>query len=248
MTVEHDLPPPPLALFRRASLFLDFDGTLVDIVDHPDAVIVDAALRALLVTLAQGHQGRVALVSGRSIAQLDVLLGSLAGLLALAGSHGSEYRFDGAEERPDRPPSLDLIETRLREAAAARSGVIVEPKSLGVALHYRLRPGFAAEAQAMVTALASEWGLAVQHGKMMVEARLPGSDKGAAVARLMQRPAMAGTLPVFVGDDITDETGFEAARALGGAGILVGPARATAAAYRLDDPAATRRWLAGEYP
>ncbi len=248
MTVEPDLPPPPYALLRHASVFLDFDGTLVDITDHPDAVIVDAPLRALLVSLAHGHHGRVALVSGRSIAQLDSLLGSVAGVLALAGSHGCEYRFDGSEARPERPPSLDVIEMRLREAAAAQPGVIVERKSLGVALHYRLQPGFEAEAQAMLSALAGEWGLAVQHGKMMVEARLPGSDKGVAVARLMQRPAMVGTLPVFVGDDITDETGFEAARALGGAGILVGPARATAAAYRLADPAATRRWLAGEYP
>ncbi len=248
MIVEQDLPPPPLALLRHASVFLDFDGTLVDIADRPDAVIVDAALRALLVSLAHGHQGRVALVSGRSIAQLDSLLGSVAVMLALAGSHGSEYRFDGAEERPERPSSLDVIEMQLREAAAGQAGVIVERKSLGVALHYRLQPGFEAAAQAMVSALAGEWGLAIQHGKMMVEARLAGSDKGVAVARLMQRPEMVGTMPIFVGDDITDETGFEAARALGGAGILVGPARPTAAAYRLDDPAATRRWLAGEYP
>lgn len=248
MTAHDDLPSPPTTLLRGASLFLDFDGTLVEIADRPDAVVVDAALRALLTSLAHGHQGRVALVSGRSIAQLDSLLGSVAGMLALAGSHGSEYRFDGSEERPERPSGLDMIEMQLRAVASARPGVIVERKSLGVALHYRLRPGFEAEAQAMVGALAGDWGLAIQHGKMMVEARMPGSDKGVAIARLMQRPMMVGTLPVFVGDDITDETGFEAVRALGGAGILVGPARATAAAYRLADPAATRRWLAGEYP
>ncbi|MES2712121.1 MAG: trehalose-phosphatase [Pseudomonadota bacterium] len=248
MSFDHHLPPPPPALLRRASLFLDFDGTLVEIADQPDAVVVDAALRDLLSELARRLEGRLALVSGRSIAQLDALLGPIAETLTLSGSHGSEYRIDGAEERPTRPDSLDLIEARLREAAAAETGVIVEPKSLGVALHYRQQPDYAGEAHALVTALARENGLAVQHGKMMVEARLPGSDKGAAVARLMQHPAMDGTLPVFMGDDITDETGFEAARARGGAGILVGPPRATAAAYRLADPAATRRWLAGGCP
>lgn len=248
MSFHQHLPPPPPALLRRASLFLDFDGTLVDIADQPDTVVVDASLRELLVALAHCLEGRLALVSGRSIAQLDTLLGPVAETLTLSGSHGSEYRIDGTEERPPRPASLDLIEARLREAAAAEAGVIVEAKSLGVALHYRRHPGFASRAHELVTTLARANGLAVQHGKMMVEARLPGSDKGAAVARLMQHPAMEGTLPVFVGDDITDETGFEAARARGGAGILVGPARSTAAAYGLSDPAATRRWLARGCP
>lgn len=248
MPLHHDLLPPPSTLLQRASLFLDFDGTLVDIADQPDAVIVDPALLDLLASLARRYGARIAIVSGRSIAQLDALLGPIAGAIALSGSHGSEHRFDGIEERPSRPGSLDLIEARLRAVAAAEAGVIVEPKTLGVALHYRQAPGFAATAHAIVTALAGEWDLAVQHGKMMVEARLPGSDKGVAITRLMQRAAMADTRPVFVGDDLTDEAGFAVAKSLGGAGVLVGNARPTAADFRLPDPFATRRWLAGEYP
>jgi len=242
-TSTRDLPPPPDGLLAGASLFLDFDGTLVDIAPSPDDVVVDAALLQLLAGLAQRLE--VAVVSGRSIAQLDALLGPLVDRLALSGSHGSEHRFDGAAERPPRPASLDTVATRMRDAAAAHAGTIVEPKTFGVALHYRLAPAFATEARSLADALAAELGLAVQTGKMMVEVRLPGSDKGGAIARLMRRPAMAGTRPVFIGDDVTDESGFVAANALGGAGILVGEPRATAAGFRLPHPAAVRRWLQG---
>ncbi|MBR0654652.1 trehalose-phosphatase [Plastoroseomonas arctica] len=240
-----ELPPPPEALLQSSSLFLDFDGTLVEIAATPDAVLVDAGLRDLLAALARHYGPRVAIVSGRSIAQLDALIGPVARMLAISGSHGSEHRFDGGEEKPLRPRSLDAVEARMRDAAARHPGALVEPKSFGVALHYRLAPGFEGEARTLVEALAAASGLAVQAGKMMVEARIPGSDKGVAVTRLMQRAGMAGTKPVFLGDDLTDEAGFEAARALGGTGILVGNPRPTAAAYRLDNPAAVRSWLAG---
>ncbi|CAN5355366.1 trehalose-phosphatase [soil metagenome] len=240
------LPYPPNDLLEFASLFLDFDGTLVDIVDQPDDVVVDRALGDLLGALARRHGNRLALVSGRSIAQLDAFLGPLGQIIALSGSHGIEYRWNGNVAHPVRPTSLDHVERAMLEAAAAHAGAIVEPKSFGAALHYRLEPAFEPEAKALATRLATDFGLAVQHGKMMVEVRVPGSDKGIAVRTLMRSPEMSGTRPVFIGDDVTDEDGFEAARALGGTGILVGPARATAAEYRLDSPMAVRRWLAGE--
>jgi trehalose 6-phosphate phosphatase len=241
-----DLPPPPAGLLQSSSLFLDFDGTLVDIAPSPDAVIVDPGLRELLADLAHRMGDRIALVSGRSIAQLDYLIGPVAGMIAVSGSHGSEHRFDGVEDKPPRPASLAIVERRMREAAARYDGAIVEPKSFGVALHYRLAPAFETEARALVQDLAAEFGLAVQDGKMMMEARLPGSDKGVAITHLMRRPAMAATRPVFVGDDLTDEDGFVAAIALGGTGILVGEPRPTAAEYRLANPAAVRSWLAGD--
>lgn len=239
------LPPPPGALLHAATLFLDFDGTLVDIADAPDAVIVDPSLLALLTGLARRQAGRLAVVSGRSIAQLDALLGPIARDIALSGSHGSEYRLDGMDEAPPRDSSLDAVEARMRQAAAGQDGVIIESKTFGVALHYRLAPGFAPEAHMIAQSLAREFGLALQEGKMMVEARIPGSDKGTAITRLMRRAPMAGTRPVFIGDDVTDESGFAAARSLGGTGILVGLPRPTAAEFGLPDPTAVRAWLAG---
>jgi len=237
------LPAPPPTLLASASLFLDFDGTLVDLADRPDTVEVDTGLTALLADLADRLGGRVAIVSGRSIDQLDALLGPVARTLALSGSHGCEHRWHGVTEQPERPDSLTQVAEAMHAAAASCDGVIVEEKSFGVALHYRLAPGFAAEALALAEQLAPLYGLAIQHGKMMVELRLPGSDKGMAVARLMQRPDMAGTTPIFIGDDLTDEPAFVAARDAGGHAILVGDARATAADYGLPDPAAVRAWL-----
>jgi trehalose 6-phosphate phosphatase len=240
------LPYPPNDLLEFTSLFLDFDGTLVDIVDQPDDVVVDRALGDLLGALARRHGNRLALVSGRSIAQLDAFLGPLGQIIALSGSHGIEYRWNGNVAHPVRPTSLDHVERAMLEAAAAHAGAIVEPKSFSTALHYRLAPAFEPDAQALAIRLAGDFGLAVQHGKMMVEVRVPGSDKGVAVKTLMRSPEMSGTRPVFIGDDVTDEDGFAAAKSLGGTGILVGPARATAAEYRLDSPMAVRRWLAGQ--
>ncbi len=236
---------PPANLLDFASIFIDFDGTLVEIADKPDDVVVDPALGALLADLAKRHGNRVALVSGRSIAQLDALIGPLAHTIALSGSHGNEYRCNEISAHPVRPDSLDVVEIAMQSRAANHAGVLVEAKSYGVALHYRLAPDFEADAIALAATLAEEYGLAVQHGKMMVEVRVSGGNKGLAIKAMMRRPEMSGTRPVFIGDDITDEDGFAAATSLGGAGILVGPPRATAARYRLADPAAVRHWLGG---
>lgn len=240
------LPAPPPTLLESASVFLDFDGTLVDIADRPDQVAVDPALTDLLSGLARRLGGRVAIVSGRSIAQLDALLGPVAQTLALSGSHGCEHRWHGITAHPVRPDSLTDVAEAMQAAAEGLDGVIIEDKSFGVALHYRLDPGFEPQALLLAERLAARHELATQHGKMMVELRVPGSDKGVAVARLMQRPEMAGTTPIFIGDDLTDESAFAAARAGGGHGILVGAAHKTMAQYGLPDPAAVRAWLKEE--
>jgi trehalose 6-phosphate phosphatase len=241
----HDLPPPPLDLLDGASLFLDFDGTLVKLAERPDAVQVDAALTRLIDRLAERLDGRVALVSGRSIDQLDTFLGAAAGAVVIVGSHGAETRLaGGAVVRPERPASLDAATRRFAEQFDARPGVVVETKSLGVGVHYRLDPSAENEAHRLVEAFAADHDLMVQHGKMMVELRLPGQDKGSAIAALSARAPFAGHVPVFIGDDITDETGFVACAARGGAGVLVGPRRgATAARYRLADVAAVHAFL-----
>ena len=119
---------------------------------------------------------------------------------------------------------------------------MIEDKSLGTALHYRQSPDHEDAARALAQGVAATLGLVVQHGKMMVELRVPG-DKGSAITALMAEPPFAGTTPIFLGDDLTDEDGFVAVAALGGTGILVGPPRDTAATARLDGVADVRRWL-----
>jgi trehalose 6-phosphate phosphatase len=246
MADPRDLPPPPADLLDGASLFLDFDGTLVELADRPEAVSVDAALGRLLADLGDRLAGRVALVSGRAIVTLDGFLGTAGATLGMVGSHGAETRLaGGAIERPERPPSLDRAVALFTDRFGARDGVVVETKPLGVGLHYRLAPDAGPEAHALVEDFARENALHVQHGKMMVELRLPGHDKGSAIVALLARAPFAGHRPVFLGDDLTDEAGFTACAARGGAGILVGGSRATEARYRLPDVAAVHAFLGG---
>jgi trehalose 6-phosphate phosphatase len=235
-------PPPPVDLLDGASLFLDFDGTLVEIADRPDAVAIDARLRALMRRLIERLDGRVALISGRPAGELVAFFGEP--IVNVVGSHGMEYRWiDGRSAPIERPPGLDAVLDAMRRLAAERPGLLVEEKPLGVALHFRRVPEEEGASQALAEALARAHGLHLQPGKMMVEVRASGGDKGTAIRTLMTEPKLASTRPVFMGDDHTDEPGFAAAEALGGAGILVGPARPTAARYRLDSVEATLGWL-----
>lgn len=238
------MPFPPIDLLTNASLFIDFDGTLVDLIDQPDDVIADEALRDLLDKLVRRKAANLAVVSGRSIAQLDAMLGPIARSIAVSGSHGAEYRWNAITAHPVRPDTLDRVEEAFRAFADTAPGVLVESKSFGVALHYRRAPAAEVAARKIAARLGDQFELAVQHGHMMVELRVPGSDKGVATRRLMAQSPMIGTRPIFIGDDLTDEAGFIAATELGGCGVLVGPARATAARYGLPNSTAVRAWLA----
>jgi trehalose 6-phosphate phosphatase len=238
------LPSPPAGLLDRASLFLDLDGTLLELIDQPAEVSADAELRELITALGTRLEGRLAIVSGRSLAQIDGILGEVAAELAVSGSHGCEHRWRGVAARPNRPHTLDLAAEKIRPLADRHSGVLVEEKSFGVAIHYRMAPAAEHEAHTLAGALAGELDLFLQPGNMMVELRVAGGDKGRAIHRLMERPPMRGTTPVFIGDDLTDEPGFVAARGLGGHGIMVGPPRPTAADYGIGCPADLRAWLA----
>jgi trehalose 6-phosphate phosphatase len=104
-------------------------------------------------------------------------------------------------------------------------------------------PALAREGLALALSLAAAHGLELQEGKMMVELRVGDGNKGSAIKQLMRQSPMSGTCPIFIGDDLTDEQGFEVCRELGGAGILVGQRRVTAASYWLPDPGAVRAWL-----
>ena len=237
------LAPPPQLLAADHSILLDFDGTLVDLVDRPDAVVIDSALSALVRRLNGTFHGRMALVSGRSVAQLEAFLGAALDGIAMVGSHGAEVHAGARRVSPVRPPALIAAERLIQTTFGDRDGVILEVKSLGVAVHYRLAPDVGPAARALVDRLAIESGLAVQEGKMMIELRAAGHDKGSGIATLMAQPPFVGTVPVFAGDDVTDEAGFGAVEELGGIGVLVGPARPTAARFRLDNVAAVRTWL-----
>lgn len=244
MQPQRKIAPVPAFDLHQISLFLDFDGTLVALAERPDAVIVGPGLTTLLLRLTERLSGRLALVSGRSIAQLDRLIGPDARGLVSVGSHGAEFRADdGTLSSLDRPAALGEAEAVFRAAFAGNRGVVIEVKALGVAIHYRQDPASRQAADAIAERFGAAHRLAVQKGKMMVEVRTAGHDKGSGIAALMRMPAFAGHMPLFLGDDLTDEPGFECCAALGGAGVLVGPERPTAARYRLADVAAVRNWL-----
>jgi trehalose 6-phosphate phosphatase len=237
-----DLPPPP-PLPDDAALFLDFDGTLVELAETPGAIRVPAALGPALDRLRQRLGGRLAIVSGRSLSDLERHLPAAG--IAFAGSHGLELRLsDGTKLPLSAPLGLDDVRARVEAFAAGTPGLIVEEKPAGIALHYRLAPAEGPRADAFMRALAKAKGFDLQRGAMVAELRPAGATKGDALKAFLTEPEFAGARPWFVGDDLTDEHGFAAAAALDGAGILVGPIRETAARFRLDSVATVRDWLA----
>ena len=237
------LDPPPPDLLAGAALFLDFDGTLVELAETPDSIRVAPELVPLLERLRRRLDGRLAIVSGRSLSDLERHV-PLSGI-AFSGSHGLELRLaDGTCLPLSVPIGLDDVRDRVRRFATRDSGLLVEDKPAGIALHYRLAPGQAEAARGFMEDLAGERGWSVQHGSMVAELRPDGATKGDALRAFMTEPEFDSARPVFVGDDLTDEHGFAAAAALGGAGVLVGPPRATAARYRLESVPAVAAWLA----
>ncbi len=237
------LPPPPPALLDSASLYLDLDGTLVEFADRPDSIAVSSELRELLTTLGKQLDGRLAIVSGRGIADLDGHL-ALVGI-AMSGSHGLERRrADGSASGPDPLGSLPDLHREAEEYAALH-GMLAEKKPHGVAIHYRDAPERGDHVEAFAAGLASRHGLHLQRGAMVRELRPSGADKGDAVRAFQAEPPFASGSPVFVGDDVTDEDAFRAVAEMGGAGVLVGNERDTAAAYRLPSVSAVLDWLKG---
>jgi trehalose 6-phosphate phosphatase len=235
--------PPPLDPARDA-LFLDFDGTIAPIAPTPDTVCLTPGMRAALGHWRDRLAGRLAIVSGRPV---EVLLALLAvDGLHLVGVHGLERRLPGGETLCPAPaPGVAEAARALEAFARDATGLLVERKGLSVALHYRLAPQLEPRAKAEAERLAARHGLALQTGKMVVELRTPGADKGTAVSDLMAVAPFAGHRPVFAGDDDTDEHAFAAVAALGGHGVRVGPAPAgTRAGFALRDVAAVEAWLA----
>lgn len=226
----------------QASLFFDLDGTLAEISPRPEQVGPDARRSELLRRMGAALGGRLAVVSGRTIAEIDrVLEGAVP---CVAGVHGLARRLANGNVVQAQPhPQIETAAVAFRALAAARAGLQVEEKSLSVTLHYRNAPGAEDAVRDLAQRLAQTTGLELQEGRMVVELKTPGADKGDAVAAFMLEPPFAGSTPIFVGDDLTDEAGFQAALAAGGLAVLVGPARATAAGHALTDPAAVLDWM-----
>jgi trehalose 6-phosphate phosphatase len=145
--------------------------------------------------------------------------------------------------RAEAPAAISRARRAVAELAAAHDGLLVEDKGLSLAIHYRLTPELEPLVRGSAEKIARDDGLKLQMGRKVAEICTPGPDKGAALDAFMREPPFAGSRPVFVGDDLTDEDGFAAAEALGGLGVLVGPARETRARLRLEDANAVRSWL-----
>ncbi len=222
----------------QSALLLDMDGTLLDIAPTPDQVRVAPRLPVVLRRLRDAMGGALAVVTGRPIEQVDGLLGNVP--YAVAGEHGGAIRHaPGAEVvRASLPaPPVDWVIAAAR-IADAHPGVLLEQKQRGFVLHYRAVPGLGPTlrdaALALIAPLAGQFQL--MEALMAWEIRPCGADKGSAVAALMAEAPFAGRLPIFIGDDVTDEDGMRAARALGGAGLRVDTF--------FHDPNGVRAWLA----
>lgn len=239
----HDLPAPPSFPPASAALFLDLDGTLAPIMPRPEHV--GPACRAMLIKrLSATLNGRVAVVSGRALDDLDRILER--GVTPVAAVHGLVRRdADGQVVRSAPHAGIPDARQLLRDLARCDKGLQFEDKGVSVGLHYRNAP---AAGEAVIEAaerIARTTGLVLQMGDMVVELRTPGQDKGQSVAAFLREHPFMGSTPIFVGDDLTDEDGFAAAARLGGYGVLVGAMRPTAASYRLKDTAAVSAWLEG---
>lgn len=236
--------PPALASLLQGqgvALFLDFDGTLVELAERPDDIAPLAGMAGRLEQIADRLDGRCALVSGRAIDDIERHLGKVR--IAIAGSHGSDIRSASGERLGEDAKSLPTeIEAALR-GFAAENGVDYEHKAHGGALHYRRNPVQGEAAVAFATELAESHGWKAQSGKCVIEIIGGTADKGDAVRTFMEAAAFKGARPFFLGDDLTDEAGFAACKELGGAGICVGAREATCAQYRLPDVSSVHSWL-----
>jgi trehalose 6-phosphate phosphatase len=232
------------ALPDRAALLIDMDGTIVDIAPTPASVVVDPALPGVLRALRAQLDDALAVVTGRQLEVVEALLGDLP--YAIAAEHGAAIRHaprksggtDGVEY-PSLPPLPAAWVARAEQAASAHPGVIFEHKLHGLVLHYRQVPDAGPKLGAVLLAMLEEpegHRFTVMPAHMAFELKPRAADKGTAVMSLMARAPFAGRVPVYIGDDVTDEDGIRAAEALGGIGLRV--------QEHFGDAAGVRAWLA----
>lgn len=223
------------------AFFLDVDGSLIDIADHPDAVEVPDDLPQVLAALAEQADGALALVSGRTIQSLDRLLNPFG--FAAAGSHGAQMRLSPDGRILSAPPLDAELASAVKEVAEEFDGVFAEDKGTAIAVHYRAAPDAAPILKrALLDILGARQDVRLMPGHCVFEVKPSSLDKGTAVADFMGRAPFAGRIPLFIGDDITDEAGFSAVAARGGLALAVGGARPGAHGV-LADTTAVRAFL-----
>ncbi|WP_139356317.1 trehalose-phosphatase [Izhakiella australiensis] len=233
----------PVVSLANHAFFFDVDGTLAAIQSRPDEVFIPSSVITCLRKLSAASDNALALVSGRPLSELDALAAPLK--LPLAGVHGAERRdAAGSLHRVSLPEEVTTpLAQRLRQALAAMPGTLLETKGMAFALHFRNAPEYAGAIQALAEEMVTQFPqLVLQPGKCVVEIKPEGVNKGAALRQFMQEAPFAGRIPVFVGDDLTDEAGFEVVTALGGYAIKVGDGK-TQATHRLANVDAVYAWL-----
>jgi trehalose 6-phosphate phosphatase len=233
---------------QNIALFLDFDGTLAKIAAQPDAVRVPAATRHLLAQLHRALGGAVAIITGREISTIDQHFAPLQ--LATAGVHGL-VRRDAAGHTSSLIDAVaasrlpGLVDATAAPLLRRHRALTLEYKTGAVALHYRGAPDQAAACVAVMQAVADQLlgvGVRLCHGRQVVEVVAGHSNKGAAVTAFLAGPPFRNRLPVFIGDDVTDEDGFAAVHRHDGLSIKVGDG-STIARHRLADPEIVFNWL-----
>lgn len=213
----------------RFAIFTDFDGTLVELADTPDSITVPQELGNEIVEAAQLVDGALAVISGRELSDLERYLPDG---IAAAGGHGTERRrSDGSRVTADagHQETAAKIASPLQAFVDQHTGLLLELKNTSVALHYRQAPNLLEECRAaMASALVAAPDFEILDGKMVVEARPASTGKAEAIRAFMLEEPFAGRVPVFLGDDVTDEDGFRAAQEMGGVGIKIGDGKTTA--------------------
>lgn len=224
------------------ALFLDVDGTLLGFKERPEDVLADPPLIDLLRRLRTLFGGAVALVSGRMISDLDRIVAPLT--LPAGGIHGADLRFADGRRETFEGAALADVRDKARGFVEAHPGLRLEDKGATIAIHYRQAPERADEVRRFLDHAIAGHDLMVQHGKMVAEVKSSGCHKGMAIATLMQTVPFTGRVPLFMGDDLTDEHGFETVNGLGGITVKVGgAAEKTVARHRLVDTHAVRVFL-----
>jgi trehalose 6-phosphate phosphatase len=233
----------PPELIGNYAFFLDLDGTLADIKPHPDQVVIPENVLQTLRVLAQQQHEAVALISGRSLSELDELTRHWQ--LPLAGVHGAERRdINGKRHDVSLPSALSReVGEALTSALQSLPGSELEDKGIAFALHYRQAPQHQSAVLALAQQIVQRYPiLAIQQGKCVVEIKPRGINKGEAIAAFMREAPFTGRKPVFIGDDLTDEAGFTVVNQLEGISIKVGGGD-TLARWRLPNVAAVHQWL-----
>lgn len=242
--------PAPLRSLDQASfnaattaIFLDFDGTLAAIVDRPEDAAIGPAVHSSLGRLQRATGGATAIITGRTIREIDAFVAPLR--MPVAGVHGLERRGTDGKivTAPIDVAVLKILHERLARLADAEPGLLLEVKTGSIALHYRRRPDLERECLDTVEkTVADLHGLEILRGKMVVEVKVGRSNKGDAIGAFMEEPPFHDRVPIFAGDDVTDEDAFREIARRNGISIKIGSGQ-TSAGYRARGTAQFHHWL-----